>query len=95
MRENVDGSAFIGASRRPSGPNIYVLFPSLDREITLCEHGASGRAYPVAGSAAMDYECALPETAFSGDSRWVYFVSDRDGKPALYQMDVEDLVEAT
>ncbi len=26
---------------------------------------------------------------------WVYFVSDRDGKLALYRMQVEDLVEAT
>jgi oligogalacturonide lyase len=95
MRENVDGSAFVGASRRPSGPNVYVLFPRLDREITLCEHGASSRPYPVAGTADMDYECAHPETVFSADSQWVYFVSDRDGNPALYRMDVEDLVEAT
>jgi oligogalacturonide lyase len=95
MHENVDGSALVGASRRPSGPNIYVLFPRLDREITICEHGASGKSYPVAGSDGTDYECARPETFFSTDSRWVYFVSDRDGKPAVYRMDVEDLVETT
>lgn len=95
MRENVDGSAIAGASRRPSGPNIYVLFPRLDREITLCEHGASGRPYPVAGTEETDYECARPETVFSADSQWVYFMSDRHGKPALYRMDVEDLVGAT
>ncbi len=95
MDENVDGSAFVGASRRPSGPNIYVLFPRLEREITLCEHGASGKPYPVAGTDGMDYDCARPETVFSADSQWVYFVSDREGKPALYRMQVEDLVEAT
>lgn len=59
------------------------------------EDGASGKPYPVAGTDGMDYDCASPETVFSTDSQWVYFVSDRDGKPALYRMQVEDLVEAT
>lgn len=95
LQENVDGSAYVGASKRPSGPNIYVLFPSLDREITLCEHRASGKPYPIAGTEAMDYSCAVPETAFSRDSQWVYFTSDRQGQPAVYRMDVEDLVEST
>jgi oligogalacturonide lyase len=95
LQENTDGSAYVGASKRPSGPNIFVLFPSLDREITLCEHGASGKPYPVAGTDRLDYFCAAPETAFSHDSRWVYFVSDREGQPAVYRMTVEDLVEST
>jgi oligogalacturonide lyase len=95
LHENVDGSAYVGASKRPSGPNIYVLFPSLDREITICEHGASGKPYPVAGTGALDYSCAMPETAFSHDSQWVYFTSDREGRPAVYRMKVEDLVEST
>ena len=95
LEENADGSAYVGASKRPSGPNIYVLFPSLDREITLCEHGASGKPYPIAGTEALDYSCAAPETAFSHDSQWVYFVSDREGQPAVYRMKVEDLVEST
>jgi len=95
LRENADGSAFVGASKRPSGPNIYVLFPSLDREITLGEHGASGKPYPIAGTDALDYSCASPETAFSHDSQWVYFTSDREGQPAVYRMKVEDLVEST
>lgn len=94
-QENRDGTAFVGASRRPSGPNIYVLFPQLDREITLCEHGASGKPYPIAGSDELDHECGHPETVFSPDSQWIYFTSDRDGKPALYRMQVEDLVEPT
>ncbi len=95
LQENVDGSAYVGASRRPSGPNIYVLFPSLDREITLGEHGASGKPYPIAGTDLLDYFCAAPETAFSRDSQWVYFTSDREGQPAVYRMKVEDLVEST
>jgi oligogalacturonide lyase len=95
LQENVDGSAYVGASKRPSGPNIYVLFPGLDREITICEHRASGKPYPMAGTDALDYFCAAPETAFSHDSQWVYFVSDREGLPAVYRMKVEDLVEST
>lgn len=95
LRENADGSAYVGASKRPSGPNVYVLFPSLDREITLCEHGASGKPYPIAGTDALDYSCASPETAFSHDSQWIYFTSDREGQPAVYRMKVEDLVEST
>ena len=95
LQENADGSAYVGASRRPSGPNVYVLFPNLDREITLCEHGATRKPYPIADSDALDYGCAVPETAFSHDSQWIYFVSDREGQPAVYRMKVEDLVEST
>lgn len=95
LQENTDGSVYVGASKRPSGPNIYILFPGLDREITLCEHGASGKPYAVAGTDALDYSCALPETAFSHDSQAIYFVSDREGLPAVYRMSVEDLVEST
>src|SRR5690606_23364529 len=57
---NRDGGAIVGASRRPSGPNIYVLFPRLQREITLCEHGWTGKAYPVAGTDRMDQEAGAP-----------------------------------
>jgi oligogalacturonide lyase len=49
--------------------------------MTLCEHHAT-----------------QPETVqpvFSPNSRRVYFQSDRDGKPALYAVNVESLVEPT
>ena len=32
---------------------------------------------------------------FSPDSQHIYYVSDRDGKPAIYQMKVDKLVEKT
>lgn len=95
MTGNQDGSAIVGASKRPSGPNIYVLFVKLQREITLCEHGSSGKAYPIAGTDCMDPYAANPEPIFSGDSQWVYFTSDREGMPAVYRMKLEDLVEQT
>lgn len=95
FRENADGTAIAGASRRPSGPNVYVLFPRMRREITLCEHLSSLAGYPVAGTDRLDPLAAVPDPVFSGDSAWLYFVSDRDGMPALYGMPVDDLVGST
>lgn len=95
LQNNRDGSVIAGSSRRPSGPNVYVLFARLKREVTLCEHASSSKPYPVAGSERVDHDCAQPETVFSPDSQWVYFVSDKDGRPAIYRTKVEDLVEAT
>ncbi len=93
--ENADGSAIVGASRRPSGPNLYVLFPRLQREITLCEHLSSRKPYPIAGTERMDHNAALPDPVVSANSEWVYFVTDREGKPALYATQLGDLVEPT
>ena len=95
FEENSDGSAIAGASMRPSGPNLYVLFPRMRREITLCEHVSSLKPYPVAGTDRMDPLAAAPDPAFSEDSSWLYFVTDREGMPALYALPVDDLVEST
>ena len=95
LSPNVDGSAIVGASRSLAGPNIYLLFPKLGREITLGEHAASCKPYPIAGSKRHDPFAACPEPVFSPDSKWIYYVTDREGKPALYAMDVSDFVEAT
>ena len=93
--ENTDGSAIVGAGRRLSGPNIYVLFPRLQREITLCEHLSSRKPYPLAGAERLDRRAALPDPVVSANSKWVYFVTDREGKPALYATQLDDLVEPT
>ncbi len=95
LEENSDGSVIVGASRRPSGPNLYVLFPRMRREITLCEHRSSLEPYPIAGTDRIDPFSAVPDPALSEDSAWLYFVTDREGMPALYAMPVDDLVEAT
>jgi len=79
---NADNSAIVGASHSKAGPNIYVLFPLTKREITVCEHASSG-------------ETAAPRPAFSPDSQWIYFASDREGAPAVYRASVADLVEKT
>ncbi len=95
LSANDDNSAVVGASSSLAGPNIYILFARLRREITICEHASSGKPYPVAGTDQTDPWASAPEPVFSPDSQWIYFVSDREGLPAVYRVAVPDLVEAT
>jgi len=78
---NADDSVFVGASRSRAQRNIMLLLRSARRELTLCEHRAK--------------DAALTSPVFSPDSKRVYFESDRDGKPAIYSVNVERLVEPT
>lgn len=78
---NGDASVFVGASRNKAGPYILLLVRYARREMTICEHKAS--------------DAAMTTPVFSPDSQRIYFVSDRDGKPAIYQMRIEKLVEKT
>lgn len=76
---NRDTSVFVGASRNGASPVVLLLLRLTQRERTLCEHKASH-----------------PDTVtpmFSPDAQRIYFQSDRHGKPALYSMHVEHLVE--
>jgi oligogalacturonide lyase len=78
---NSDSSVFVGASRNLSSPTVLLLLRTTRREFSLCEHKAT-----------------KPESVspiFSPDSQRIYFQSDRHGKPALYSMHVEKLVEKT
>jgi oligogalacturonide lyase len=76
---NGDGSVFVGASRSKAQPDVMLLLRSGHSEMTLCEHHASQPAQV----------CPV----FSPDARRVYFQSDRQGKPAIYSVNVELLVE--
>ena len=78
---NRDASVFVGSSRSKAQPNIVIVLRSAKREMTLCEHHAS------------DPTSVAP--VFAPDSRRVYFESDREGKSALYSINVELLVEPT
>jgi oligogalacturonide lyase len=78
---NHDTSVFVGASRNVSSPALLLLLRVTRREMTLCEHKAS--------------TAELVAPRFSPDSQRVYFQSDRHGKPAIYDMHVEKLVEKT
>jgi oligogalacturonide lyase len=77
---NRDATVFVGASRNAS-PTVLLLLRAGHRERTMCEHKASNA------------EAVAP--LFSPDSQRIYFQSDRHGKPAIYSMHVEKLVEKT
>ena len=78
---NGNDSVFVGASSSRAQPNVILLLSSIHREMTLCEHRSS--------------RPADVRPTFSPDSRRVYFQSDREGKPALYSVNVESLIEPT
>ncbi len=78
---NGDGTVFAGACGSKAQPHIVLLLRKPQRELTLCEHRAS-----------------RPQDAdpvFSPDSQRVYFQSDAAGKPALYSVQVDRLIEPT
>jgi len=76
---NGNASVFVGASRSKAQPTVGLQLRTPQREMVLCEHHAS---HP---------ENVTP--VFSPDSRRVYFQSDHQGKPAIYSVNVELLVE--
>jgi oligogalacturonide lyase len=78
---NHDTSVFVGASRNAGSPVVLLLLRVTRRELTLCEHKASSPN--------------MVAPRFSPDSQRIYFQSDRHGKPAIYDMHVEKLVEKT
>ncbi|HTQ53362.1 MAG TPA: oligogalacturonate lyase family protein [Bryobacteraceae bacterium] len=78
---NANTSVFVGASQNRASPYILILLRLTRRELTLCEHRAS--------------DPAMVAPIFSADSQYIYFESDRDGKPAIYRIHVERLVEET
>lgn len=78
---NADGSVIVGSSGSKASPYVLLLVRSVKRELTLCEHKAAdpARVAPI----------------FSPDSQRVFFQSDRDGKTAIYTLNVERLVSET
>ncbi len=78
---NSDDSVFVGASKSRAQPHILLLLRATGREFTLCEHRAT--------------QAAKTQPVFAPDSRRVYFQSDREGKSAIYSVNVEKLIEPT
>jgi oligogalacturonide lyase len=78
---NGDGSVFVGASGSKASPYVLLLLRVTRREFAICEHRASdpARVAPI----------------FSPDSQRIYFESDRHGRPAIYSVAVDRLVEQT
>lgn len=78
---NSDGTVLAAASGSKAAPYVLIMVRRVRRELALAEHKASD-----------------PERVsirFTPNSQRVVFGSDRDGKPALYMMNVERLVEET
>jgi oligogalacturonide lyase len=78
---NADASVFVGASASKASPGVLLLLRSVRRELTLCEHRAS--------------DAALVMPRFTPDSQHVLFQSDKNGRMALYAVNVERFVEET
>jgi oligogalacturonide lyase len=78
---NGDSSVFVGASRSKASPAVLLFLRAARREFTLCEHRAS------------DPKMVAP--VFTPNSQHILFESDRHGKPAIYRMRVDKLVEET
>jgi len=81
FERNADASVFVGASGGKATPYVLLLIRAVKRELTLCEHRAS--------------DPAMVSPIFSPNSQRIFFTSDREGKPAIYSMQVEKLVEET
>ena len=78
---NADASVFAGSSGSKASPYVLLLVRAVKRELTLCEHRAS--------------DPSMVSPIFAPNSQHVYFGSDRHGKPAIYSIAVEKLVEET
>jgi oligogalacturonide lyase len=81
FERNADGSVFVGASGSKASPHVLLLVRAVRREFTLCEHRAS--------------DPAKVSPIFSPNSQNVFFSSDQHGKPAIYRIAVDKLVETT
>ena len=77
---NADGSVFVGLSGSLASPLVLLLLRVTRREFPLCEHRSKAPTAP---------------PVFTPNSQRVLFEGDRDGKPAIYMIALEKLVERT
>ena len=78
---NTDASVFVGVSGSKAAPYILLLLRVARREFTVAEHRASN-----AGAVTVQ---------FSPNSQRLFYQTDREGKPAIYAMALERLIEKT
>jgi len=81
FQANADATVFVGASGSKASPQVLLLLRSVKRELTVCEHRAS--------------DPRMVSPVFSPNSQRIFFMSDQHGKPAIYMMNAERLVEET
>ena len=78
---NRDSSVFAGASRNRASPYLLLLIRLARRELTLAEHRAS--------------DPSQVTVLFTPNSQRLLWHTDREGKSAIYTMNVEKFVEQT
>jgi oligogalacturonide lyase len=78
---NGDASVFASVSSSKASPHVLLLLRTTRRELTVSEHKAS-----VPGDVVI---------LFTPDSQRVFYHSDREGKPAIYAVLADRLVEKT
>jgi oligogalacturonide lyase len=78
---NANATVFVGASASKASPGVLLLLRSVRREMTLCEHRAS--------------DPAVVTPRFTPDSQHILFQSDKNGRMAIYMVNVERFVEET
>ncbi len=81
FNRNADSSVFVGASGSKAQPFVLIMLRVTRRELALCEHKAS--------------DAAMVSPVFAPSSKRLYFQSDRLGKPAIFSVAVERIVEPT
>lgn len=69
------------ADAEEPGDYIYLVDTLMQREMKLCHHGST---WSLRYGNTQD---AHPHPYLSDDGRWVFFTSDRDGKPAVFRVD--------
>lgn len=77
-----DGDDADEEAAEDAGGFVYLVDLARGREVPLCRHGSSWRS--TFGTAQDTH----PHATLSPDGAWVYFVSDRDGHPAIYRADL-------
>lgn len=83
---NSDESFVIADADYPAQPYIHLIDVKEKKDIFLLKHNSSMKSYG-------NTQDAHPHPLFSPDSSKIYFVSDMEGYPAIYQCDVSDLTK--
>jgi oligogalacturonide lyase len=78
---NGDSTVFAGVSRSQAAPYLLLLIRAASREMTVAEHKAS--------------DASKAAVLFSPNSQRLYYHTDREGKSAIYMIQLERFIERT
>jgi len=78
---NANASVFLDASRGQAGPYVFLMLRITRRELPLCEHRSR--------------DASASGLAVAPDSQRLLFQGDAEGRPVVYSMKLDKLVERT